>query len=166
MSSGNQLDLARLLPLQVARERGAQQRVNDHQRLHERTCLAHQGAQSELRALEQAAHAALALALDGAEAWSGEIRAALEQARFQEALLRAARAKVDSARIEVQQAQAALEDAKRHYALQMLTGHKLRQASFRQDAARSARRAERSARLMDDEFVPGWLVRRRAEQVE
>jgi hypothetical protein len=166
MSSDDQLDLARLLPLQVARERGAQQRVNDHQRLHDRTRLAHQGAQSELRAFEQAAHAALALALEGAEARSGEVRAALEQARLQEALVPAAQAKVASARVEVQQAQAALEEAKRHCALQMLTGHKLRQASARQDAARRARRTERSARLMDDEFVPGWLARRRAEQVE
>lgn len=164
MNSDKRLDFARLLQLQVARERGAQQRVNEQQRLQDRTLLAHHGAQSELRECEQAAHAALASALDGDVASSSEVLAALEQVRLKEGLLPAAEAKVASMQVEVQQAHAALEEAKRNYALQVLTGHKLREASARQNAACTARRNERKAQLMDEEFVPGWLTRRATGQ--
>jgi flagellar biosynthesis chaperone FliJ len=156
-----QIYLDRLIPIHAARERRAQQEFHLRIQSHESARLAHSSILRDLRALEHAIEQSLAYAFNGQAQSAGDAQAAIAVAQLNQTKAHVAQSEVTTAQATVEQALQALDEARHQYANQVRTGHKMRETCGRQSAVLRVAVEKRNEELMDDEFVPFWMIRQK-----
>jgi poly-gamma-glutamate capsule biosynthesis protein CapA/YwtB (metallophosphatase superfamily) len=153
------MKLGGLLPIHAVRERRAQRLHYEQSQAYERALSAQMHASTALEHLQQSYQNALSSALEGGAMSAAYAQALLEQAVVAQRDIAPAQKELNDKQAQAEQALAAAQEARAHYASKVCMHHKMRELCSLQDA-RDAKVAEaRSEVESDDEFVAPWLER-------
>jgi len=154
------MKLGGLLPIHAVRERRAQRLHHEQSQAYERALSAQMRASTALERLQQSYQTALSSALEGGEMSAAYAQALLEQAVVAQRGMGPAQKELDKKKLQMEQALAAADDARKLYASKVCMHQKMRELCSLQDS-REAKVAEARCEVeADDEFVAPWLARK------
>lgn len=148
--------LDKLLPVHAARERHAQRVYHDLNHAYELALAAETAAALRLKRLQGAAQAQRSQVFEGGTTTAAQAQVRLDHVAVLERRAQATRHELQGLSEATQRALQAAHEARRVYALQVRTGHKLREACGEQALRRLRQQTQRAQQRAEEDFAARW----------